>query len=221
MGDSPLALSHAEASSNSDRIRLVMALRKAGITDTAVLGAMEAVPRALFISDAFADRAYDDTALPIDCEQTISQPSVVAAMSVALEVGERHTVLEIGTGSGYQAAILAKLARRVHTIERHAALAEQARARFEALRLHNITPHRGDGTQGWVHAAPYDRIMVTAAAEEIPPALLEQLAPGGVMVLPVGEVNEMQQLLRVRKDAEGEVVVEELLNVRFVPLVED
>ncbi len=203
----------------SQKIRLLMALRKAGITDTRVLAAMEQVPREQFVDETFRDRAYDDNALPIACEQTISMPSVVATMTQALDVKPRHCVLEIGTGSGYQAAVLAKLARRVHTIERHRPLAEIARARFAGMKLRNIDSHVGDGSKGWPHAAPYERIIVTAAAAEIPQTLLAQLTIGGVMVIPVGKHVADQHLLRLTRVAEDEVRRELLNAVRFVPLV--
>ena len=203
----------------SQKIRLLMSLRKSGITDTRVLSAMENVPREQFVEEAFRDRAYDDNALPIACEQTISMPSVVAAMTQALDVKPTQCVLEIGTGSGYQAAVLAKLARRVHTIERHKPLAELARARFAGMKLRNIDSHVGDGSRGWPHAAPYERIIVTAAAAEIPQALLAQLTIGGVMIIPVGEHVADQFLLRLTRTAEDEVRKEVLTPVRFVPLV--
>lgn len=203
------------------KIRLIMTLRKNGITDTATLAAIEQVPRELFVAEPFFDRAYDDQALPIASEQTISQPTIVAYMTQALQVEPKHVVLEIGTGSGYQAAILAVLARRVHTIERHRALFNEANARFESLKLRNITTHLGDGSRGWAHAAPYDRIMVTAASEDIPPALIQQLAPGGIMIIPLGDHVADQQLFKVTKSIEGVIDAEPLVDVRFVPLVGD
>ena len=206
---------------SSQKIRLLMALRRSGISDTRVLGAMERVPREFFVEESFRDRAYEDNALPIAMEQTISMPSIVAMMTQALDVQPTQCVLEIGTGSGYQAAILAGLARRVHTIERHKPLADLARARFEALKLRNITPHLGDGSKGWPHAAPYERILVTAAADEVPQALLAQLAMGGIMIVPVGPHVADQQLLRLTRVAEDEVRKEVLSAVRFVPLVGD
>lgn len=205
----------------SQKIRLLMGLRKAGITDTRVLGAMEQVPREQFVEESFRDRAYDDNALPIACEQTISMPSVVAMMTEALNVQPTGCVLEIGTGSGYQAAVLAKLARRVHTIERHRPLAEIARARFAAMKLRNIDSHVGDGSKGWPHAAPYERILVTAAAAEIPQTLLAQLSIGGIMVIPVGAHVADQFLLRLTRVADDEVRKEVLAPVRFVPLVRE
>ncbi len=199
--------------------RLVMELRGEGVTDTAVLGAIERVPRELFLAPAFRDQAYENVALPIAHGQTISQPLVVALMTQALELNERHKVLEIGTGSGYQAAVLARLCRRVFTIERHRGLLKEAEKRFAELRLNNVTSRFGDGTKGWPEQAPFDRIIVTAAAEDIPRSLLGSLAEGGVLVAPVGEERREQQLLRVRRQ-DGDFAIEELGPVRFVPLVE-
>jgi protein-L-isoaspartate(D-aspartate) O-methyltransferase len=214
------AISHSmEATLHAEKIRLIMKLRRSGITDTRVLGAIEGVPREQFVEEQFMDRAYEDNALPIAMEQTISMPTVVATMTQALEVDSAHTVLEIGTGSGYQAAILSKLARRVHTIERHKPLADVAKARFETLKLRNITPHVGDGSKGWPHAAPFDRIIVTCAAEEIPQALLQQLSIGGIMIVPVGPHVAAQELLKLTRVSAEEVRKEILEAVRFVPLV--
>ncbi len=223
----PIAGVHPLLSSTQDdwleaqKIRLLMGLRRAGITDTRVLGAMEQVPREQFVEEAFRDRAYEDNALPIACEQTISMPTIVAMMTQALEVKPTQCVLEIGTGSGYQAAVLAKLARRVHTIERHKPLAELAQSRFASMKMRNIDSHIGDGSKGWPHAAPYERIIVTAAAAEIPQALLSQLTIGGKMVIPVGPHVADQQLLRLTRTAADAVTKEVLCPVRFVPLVGD
>ncbi|MFZ4541121.1 MAG: protein-L-isoaspartate(D-aspartate) O-methyltransferase [Rickettsiales bacterium] len=203
----------------SQKIRLLMSLRKSGITDTNVLRAMEQVPREQFVEETFRDRAYEDNALPIACHQTISMPSVVAMMTQMLDVKPTQCVLEIGTGSGYQAAVLAKLARRVHTIERHRPLGEIARTRFASLKMRNIDSHIGDGSKGWPHAAPYERIIVTCAADEIPQVLLAQLAIGGKMIIPVGATVADQHLLRLTRTAEDTVVREVLTTVRFVPLV--
>lgn len=213
------ATPNAEEHYMGERIRLIMALRKAGVNDTKVLGAMEAIPRHLFVPEQFADQAYEDTPLPIDAHQTISQPSVVAKMTEALEVHDRMTVLEIGTGSGYQAAILSQLVRYVHSVERHASLKESAQEAFDALGLRNVSAHLGDGTKGWSHAAPYDRILVTAAAEFPPAHLIGQLNPeGGVMVIPLGEEAEEQTLVRIEKN-DGQLTETPLMPVRFVPLV--
>lgn len=195
-----------------------MALRRQGITDARVLSAIERVPRELFVPAAFADQAYEDMALPIECGQTISQPFVVAYMTQALEVGDRMRVLEIGTGSGYQAAVLAHLCRRVYTIERYRTLMREAEERFQKLTLANITTRLANGARGWPEQAPFDRIILTAAAETLPEALVEQLRPDGVMVLPLGGTQE-QWLTRVRVTAEG-IREDRLLPVRFVPLIE-
>lgn len=200
------------------KIRLIMELRRAGVTDTRVLSALERVPREAFVPQTFGDQAYDNTALPIGCGQTISQPIVVGMMTQALDLGERVKVLEIGTGSGYQTAILARLCRRVYTIERHKDLLRDAEQRLYALGHSNITTRAGDGTKGWPEQAPFDRILVTAAAAEMPMVLVDQLSPEGLMVLPLGPRPESQHVVRVRKTAEGHTV-EKLWPVRFVPLI--
>lgn len=200
-------------------MQLIFSLRQAGVTDKAVLEAIEATPREAFVEPAFRDRAYADAALPIRCGQTISQPAVVGMMTEALEVTKRCKVLEVGAGSGYQAAVLARLARRVYAIERHRPLAQIARERLERLGLANVTLRAGDGTLGWPEQAPFDRILVTAAAEDAPRLLLEQLREGGIMVLPVGQSDEVQQLIKIEKSAEG-LRYTELGEVLFVPLIE-
>jgi len=200
------------------KIRLIMELRRSGITDTRVLSAIERIPREAFVPEPFKDQAYENTALPIKLGQTISQPLVVASMTQALAIGERMKVLEIGTGSGYQAAVLAKLCRRLYTIERHGPLLAGAEQMFRDLRLHNITAIVADGSRGWPEQAPFDRIMVTAAAETIPGKLVDQLAEEGVMVLPLGAQGGEQDLLRVTK-INGAIKEEKLFPVRFVPLV--
>jgi len=205
----------------SDRIRLLMKLRTAGINDIDVLKAIESIPREMFVENTFQEHAYEDTALPIPCGQTISQPTIVAWMTWALEVEPRMRVLEIGTGSGYQAAILSRLARRVYTIERHRDLLMMAEERFINLKITNVVTKCGDGARGWKETAPFERIMVTAAAGQVPMELLEQLAPGGIMVVPVGNSIADQILLRIRKDETGAITTQHLMNVRFVPLVED
>ncbi|MBN8294480.1 protein-L-isoaspartate(D-aspartate) O-methyltransferase [Rhodobacter sp. NTK016B] len=200
-------------------MRLILTLRSRGITDPAILRAFERIDRGAFVTGFFADRAYEDTPLPIACGQTISQPSVVALMTEALEVEPRHKVLEVGTGSGYQAAILSQLARRVYSVERHRPLIAEARAIFARLDLHNITTIATDGSFGLPDQAPFDRIIVTAAAEDPPGPLLAQLRIGGVMVLPVGQSDTVQSLIKVRKLESG-YDYEELRPVRFVPLLE-
>jgi protein-L-isoaspartate(D-aspartate) O-methyltransferase len=201
----------------SRKIRLVMELRNAGVTSTSVLSAIERTPREDFVLETFRDRAYENTALPIGLGQTISQPLVVAMMTEALELSDRHKVLEIGTGSGYQTVVLSKLCRRVYTVERHKPLLRQAEAQFERLRIRNVTVRAGDGWKGWPEQAPFDRIIVTAAAEELPAALCEQLAVGGIMVVPVGRTGA-QRLLKVVRTADG-LESEVMGDVRFVPLV--
>ena len=201
------------------KINLLMALRTGGVHDTKVLEAIEAVPRELFVEDTFADQAYADQALPISCGQTISQPFIVAFMTDRLSLNDRHTVLEIGTGSGYQTAILSKLCRRVCTIERYRTLATKAGERFKQLKLNNVTQMVGDGTKGWPKLAPFERIIVTAAAKEVPQDLLDQLAVGGIMVIPLEERPGKQDLYRFTRTETG-YEQERLLPVRFVPLVE-
>ena len=200
------------------KIRLLMELRKQGVSDIAVLSAMERVPRELFVPEAFQDQAYENIALPIDAGQTISQPQIVAEMTAALDVGPRLKVLEIGTGSGYQAAVLAHLCRRLYTIERHRTLAREAEARFQALRLGNIVVQVGDGGEGWPAQAPFDRIIVTAQADMLPDVLLGQLREGGVMILPIAENGRGHQVVRLRRTARG-VERETLMDARFVPLL--
>ncbi|EKV31582.1 Protein-L-isoaspartate O-methyltransferase [Caenispirillum salinarum AK4] len=204
------------------KAQLIMELRRQGVADQRVLEVMERIPRELFVEDLYQDQSYANRALPIGCGQTISQPLVVGQMTQALQVDKRMKVLEIGTGSGYQASILARLCRRLYTIERHRPLLRVAEARFRQLGLHNIHTIIGDGNRGWPEQAPFDRIMVTAAAaSEIPQTLLDQLKPGGIMILPVGPTaGQDQDLLRVLKDEDGQAHVERLFPVRFVPLVE-
>jgi protein-L-isoaspartate(D-aspartate) O-methyltransferase len=201
------------------KIRLIMKLRKCGIVDTAVLAAIERVPREAFIPLMFHDQAYEDTALPIGRGQTISQPLVVASMTQELKLNDRHKVLEIGTGSGYQAAILAKLCRRVYSIERHRPLLQMAEQRINELKIRNITCKVGDGMKGWIEQAPFDRIIVTAAAGDEPPqALLDQMSLGGIMIIPMGRDKASQFIYRITRMEEG-YRTEQLMPVRFVPLL--
>ncbi|TDL81400.1 protein-L-isoaspartate(D-aspartate) O-methyltransferase [Palleronia sediminis] len=200
-------------------MQLLFALRSRGVTDGAVLDAMERVDRGLFVRGIFAERAYEDTPLPIACGQTISQPSVVGMMTQALEVGPRDKVLEIGTGSGYQAAILGHLARRVYTIDRHRRLAMDARRVIESTGATNITVICADGTLGLPEQAPFDRILVTAAAEDPPGPLLAELRVGGIMVVPVGQSDTVQTLLKVTRTEDG-FDYQVMRPVRFVPLLE-
>ena len=205
-------------STESRKIRLVMDLRNAGVTDTRVLAAIERVPREAFVEDAFLDQAYANQALPISCGQTISQPLVVGLMTQALETTDRHKVLEVGTGSGYQAAVLSRLAGEVVSIERYRTLAEAARARLAKLGYDNVEIVVGDGLAGWPERAPYDRIMVTAAAERMPETLVDQLAEGGVMLLPLGPQGGTQHIVKLTKTSTG-LSREDLIPVRFVPLL--
>jgi len=210
----------SEAEREAERkMRFLYEVRSHGVTDAATLKAMESVDRGLFVTGHFADHAYDDTPLPIACGQTISQPGIVGLMTQALKVTPRDKVLEIGTGSGYQAAVLARLARRVYTMDRHKQLVDEAKARFEALGLTNVIAMHGDGTRGWPEQAPFDKIIVTAAAEDPPGPLLAQLKEGGIMVLPVGQSDAVQRLIKVTRTAEG-LDYTELQKVRFVPLLE-
>ena len=201
------------------KIRLIMELRRSWISDTSVLSAIELTSREAFLPEALHDRAYENVALPIDCGQTISQPLVVGVMTQALRMEERMRVLEVGTGSGYQTAILSRLCRRVYTIERYKRLMAQAEKRFAELGLTNITTRVGDGSKGWPEQAPIARIIVTAAAADVPPALADQLDEGGIMIVPEGDEYGNQQVLRITRTAAG-FDHEELLPVRFVPLVE-
>lgn len=201
------------------KIELIMALRNQGIRDQAILEAIERTPREMFLSSPFQPMAYADQALPIACGQTISQPYVVAFMTDRLKLNDRCKVLEIGTGSGYQTAILSPLCRRVYTIERYRTLAKEAEERFKTLGLANITQMVGDGHKGWPQQAPFDRIIVTAAASEVPKALADQLAIGGIMIIPLEEGPMAQELYRITRGETG-FTRERLLPVRFVPLVE-
>ena len=203
---------------NVDQMKFVLELRRRGIMDAAVLRAMEEVPREKFVMLAHARSAYSDCALPIACGQTISQPYVVAYMTEQLEVQPQHHVLEVGTGSGYQAAILSRLAARVTSIERYRTLADAARIRLKALRYDNVDIILGDGMAGVTERAPFDRIIVTAAAESVPQTLMEQLAVGGIMVLPLGLHDEYQTLVKIVRADHG-VKRTELIDVRFVPLL--
>jgi len=205
-------------SSSLEQINLIMHLRKQGIHDTRVLRAMELMPRVSFVQEAFIEQAYNDSALPIACGQTISQPFIVAYMTQKLGVEPENNVLEIGTGSGYQAAVLCHLCRHVYTIERYKELQKGASKQFKNLGIKNVTTIIGDGWLGWPPQAPFDRIIVTAAAPKVPDALLEQLKVGGRMILPLGETRETQFLTQVDKTEDG-IEQSELLPVRFVPLV--
>ena len=199
--------------------RLVLSLRSQGVSSPAVLKAIESTPRELFTPDLFKDRAFEDSALPIACGQTISQPYIVGLMSQALEVEPRSRVLEIGTGSGYQTTILSKLSRLVYTVERYRTLLGEAEARFKQLGLTNVITRFGDGGLGWPEQAPFDRILVTAAAPDEPKALLSQLKPKGVLVAPIGK-GPVQSLKRYTGDGAGGFRIEVMTDVRFVPLLD-
>jgi protein-L-isoaspartate(D-aspartate) O-methyltransferase len=203
--------------SDTRRARLVMELRQGGVTDRDVLAAMERVPRDAFVPDFFKDRAWENTALPIGAAQTISQPLIVGLMTQMLEVSKRHKVLEIGTCSGYQTAILAKLCRRVYTVERIKDLLAGAEALFDLLQIHNVTTKLDDGSRGWPEQAPFDRIMVTASSPELPDPLLDQLAVGGKMMIPVGP-PEHQHMIRVER-RRHRYVEYPMIGCRFVKLI--
>ncbi len=206
-------------SAAEQKMQFLYALRSKGVTDTKVLNAMEQIDRGAFIRGVFAERAYEDMPLPIACGQTISQPSVVGLMTQALKVQTRDKILEIGTGSGYQAAILSQLGRRIYTIDRHRELVRNATSIYETLNISNIIAFTADGSFGLPDQAPFDRIVVTAAAEDPPGPLMSQLKIGGIMVVPVGQSDAVQSLIRVTKTKTG-FDYDELRSVRFVPLVE-
>ena len=199
--------------------RLIEGLKAQGVTDAAVLNAIATTPRDLFTPELFQERAFEDQALPIACGQTISQPYIVGMMTQALRIEKRSRVLEIGTGSGYQTTILSKLSRLVYSVERYRTLMSAAEDRFRQLGLTNVITRFGDGGQGWPEQAPFDRVMVTAAAPDVPRALLAQLKPNGVLVAPVGR-GPVQDLNRYVGDGEGGFTVETLVEVRFVPLLD-
>jgi protein-L-isoaspartate(D-aspartate) O-methyltransferase len=204
---------------NEEAERLIAELRAEGIRDPRVLEAMAQTPREYFVDQPYANASYDNRALPIDCGQTISQPYVVAKMTEALDVGPSMRVLEIGTGSGYQAAMLARLAARVYTVERHRELLKKAKMRFAALELTNIVARHGDGFLGWPEEAPFDRIIVTAAFRNLPESLTKQLTQGGILISPVGYESISQHLLKMIRTAKG-FESEDLLSVVFVPMVQ-
>ena len=202
------------------KIRLVMELRQQGVTDQGVLSAIERVPREAFIPGAFHDQAYENTALPIGQGQTISQPSVVGFMTQALEVGERMKVLEVGTGCGYQAAVLSRLCRRVYSIERFRSLLLTTDARLRELRINNVTTRWGDGIGGWPEQAPFDRMILTAAASKVPESLMGQMTDDGIIIAPVGETSRDQTLMKFKHLPNGKWKSESLWPVRFVPMLD-
>lgn len=206
-------------STAEQKMQFLYTLRSKGVTDSRTLSAMEKTDRGAFVRGLFSQRAYEDMPLPIACGQTISQPSVVGLMTQALNVQPRDKVLEVGTGSGYQAAILSHLARRVYTVDRFSRLVREAQRAFNSLNLVNITAFAADGSYGLPDQAPFDRIIVTAAAEDPPGPLLAQLRVGGIMVVPVGQSDAVQSLIKVTR-LEAGFDYEELRAVRFVPLLE-
>lgn len=201
------------------KARLILALRSQGVADPKVLDAIERTPRELFTPQLFQERAWEDSALPIACGQTISQPYIVGLMTQALKLEPRSRVLEIGTGSGYQTTVLARIARLVYTVERYRTLLKEAEARFKTLGLLNVVTRFGDGGEGWPEQAPFDRILVTAAAPVEPKTLLAQLKPSGILVAPVGK-GPIQALKRYTGEGKGAFKAETLCDVRFVPLLE-
>jgi protein-L-isoaspartate(D-aspartate) O-methyltransferase len=214
-------MSNGEEEEDEGRIavaELILRLRRSGVTDRRVLGVLEAVPRDFFVPPESKEQSYAERALPIDCGQTISAPVIVGMMTAALDLSDRDRVLEIGTGSGYQTAVLAKLARRVYTIDRFRTLVQAAEERFQALGLSNVTTMVGDGIKGWPEQAPFDKIIVTAAGEEIPEVLRKQVRVGGIIVAPVGPADGVQKLVKMTRTEDGfdETV---LADVRFVPLI--
>ena len=200
------------------KMQFLFSLRKAGVVDKKVLDAMERVDRKNFVNGVFSEKSYDDTPLPIACGQTISQPTIVGLMTQALQVTSRDKVLEVGTGSGYQAAILSLLARRVYTVERHSLLVNKATKVFQKLNISNITTICADGGYGLERQAPFDRIIVTAASDDPPASLLSQLKIGGIMIIPVGQSDNIQNLIKIAK-TDGGYEYQDLQTVRFVPLV--
>ena len=202
----------------ANKARLILSLRSAGSSNITLLSAIERIPREYFVPETFRDQSYENIALPIGYGQTLSQPLVVASMIEALEVNNRVKLLELGTGSGYHASILALLCRRVYTIERHRPLLAEAESRFKKLDLNNITTKAGDGMKGWPEQSPFERISVTAASDSPPSVLLEQLAIGGIMIIPIGGPDRTQVLTKIRRTEQG-FDTEDLMKVRFVPLV--
>ena len=205
------------SNSSEKKVRLTMLLRSQAILSSSILSAIETIPREKFINNALRNHAYENASLPIACGQTISQPYIVAKMTEALELKSRHIVLEIGTGSGYQASILSLFVRRVYTMERYRPLFVEARNRLAALKLTNITMRLGDGFVGWPEVAPFDRIIITCQVQTLPEALIKQLKPDGILVAPVGPPGK-EFLTKLTK--KGDVIqTEKLMSVRFVPMI--
>jgi protein-L-isoaspartate(D-aspartate) O-methyltransferase len=214
-------MSSRDPDNDEKRVRiadLILRLRRVGISDQRVVSAIESVPREIFVPAESRAEAYAERALPVECGQTISAPLIVGMMTAALDIGDRDRVLEIGTGTGYQTAILAKLARRVYTMDRFRTLIVAADSRFKTLRLSNVTTMIGDGFTGWPEQAPFDRIVVTAASDTVPEALKKQVRVGGVIVMPVGPIEGVQKLMRLQRTGAG-FDEKALADVRFVPLI--
>ncbi len=205
---------------NKEKIALILSLKKNGIYDNDVLNEIEKIDRSKFVDATLKNKSNLNIALPIDCGQTISQPLIVALMTQNLDLNKRLRVLEIGTGSGYQTYILSKLSRFVYTVERHRLLAMKTKKLFNSLEIGNIFCKYGDGGLGWIEQAPFDRIIVTACAPEIPTTLISQLKDNGIMIIPIGEDYNQQVLKKLRKLKNGKISIENLSSVRFVPLVE-
>ncbi len=201
------------------KIRLIMQLRKQGITNTSVLSAIEKVPREKFIPKNFIDQAYENSALPIEEGQTISQPFIVAFMTQALTLERNSKVLEIGTGSGYQSAVLSQICRRIFTIERFKSLLKNAQSKFSISNIHNIVTKHGDGHLGWPEQAPFNRIIVTAASKSVPKDLFLQLSDNGIMIIPLEDEHKNQKIYFIKK-INKKIYKEPLISVRFVPLVD-
>ena len=204
---------------NEKILQFIFDLRKAGVTNSIILSIMEKIPREYFVSNAFKLRAYENTPIPLLYGQTISQPSIVGIMTQALDLNKKCKVLEVGTGSGYQTAVLAKMARRIYTIERIHKLSTKAEILLKDLNINNVTFIKGDGTLGFKSQMPFDRIIVTAASEDLPNFLIKQLKPNGIMVLPVGQSDDIQKIIKIKKN-DDKLEYKELLDVRFVPLIE-
>ena len=204
---------------NQKKFQFIFNLRSSGVTNKNLLTAMENIPRDSFLSQTFQSHAFEDIAIPIDCGQTTTQPSIIGIMCQALCITRRSKVLEIGTGSGYQTAVLARLGRRVYSIERYKKLSEAARKTIESLSIANVTILCNDGTAGLVEQAPFDRIMVSAAVDDIPQILLDQLNPQGILVAPVGRGEKLQTIVRVEK-RENRYYHTDLKRVRFLPIQE-
>ena len=205
---------------NEKILQFVFDLRKSGVTNQSVLSTMEKMPREIFLSDAFKKRAYENTPIPLLFGQTISQPSIVGVMTQALNLTKKCKVLEIGTGSGYQTSILAKLSRRVYTIERFHKLSTKAEKVLDKLNINNVTFIKGDGSKGFESQMPFDKIILSAASEDLPEILIKQLKNDGIMVLPVGQSDDIQKIIKIKKNNNNKLEFEELLDVRFVPLLE-